>query len=143
MFKSDHKRTVLAFFLGICVVLSLGAVTWVPGGGNYGTQNGATNSVSSPTIVSTTSNTVALAANVTAGGYENVRLRLIQNIGTVPVLYCLGGTASASNYHGVLAPGIAARDGLGSVLDLTSWKGSVSVAVESGTGSVSTVEVIR
>ncbi len=76
-------------------------------------------------------------------GNENYHLRLIQNVGTVPVLYSLGSTASSTNYHGVLAAGLNARDGLGSIVDLSNWKGSVSIAVESGTGSVATLDLIR
>lgn len=139
----NNRKTLLSFVIGVITAFSVAAVTWTPGTGNFSVRTGATNSVTEPALISTTSNTVAFEATVSSGGPENVRLRLLQNVGTVPVLYRLGGTASASAYHGVLAPCSTARDGLGSVVNLTAWRGSVSIAVESGTGVVSTVEIVQ
>jgi hypothetical protein len=137
-----NQSTVLGFTLGILLLVSLGAVTWTPSGGNYGVVGGVTNAAAMSPVITTTSNTVALAATASTGGPERLRVRTLQNIGTVPVMYAYGSTASTTNLNGVLAPGSAARDGYGSMLYLDTWRGSVSIAVESGTGVVATGEVI-
>jgi hypothetical protein len=129
----------IGFVIGITLLISRGT-TYTGSGWSSG---GATNIVSDPSIISTTSNALALVTITNTWGNENIHKRTIQNVGTVPVLYCLGTTASATNYHGVLAPGSVARDGLGSVLDVSTWRGSVSVAVESGTGVVAAFELIK
>lgn len=43
---------------------------------------------------------------------------MVQNVGTVPLLYAINTVAGAEGYHGVLAAGVATEDGLGSVLSL-------------------------
>lgn len=141
-------RTSKAILVGLTAGLLVNVIAltlaWTPSTGVFSVSGGVTNQVSAATnIISTTSNAVAMPACASTGGPESVRLRLLQNVGLVPVLYCLGGTASAANYHGVLAPGLAVRDGLGSVVNLTAWRGSVSIAVESGTGTVVAVEVVK
>jgi len=119
---------------------SVQATTWVTAGTNL-----TANVVSAASLGSTTTNAVALPYADTTGltAAENLRVRFIQNVGTVPLLYCLGGTASVTNYHGIIAAGTVARDGLGSVAHLENWRGSVSVAVESGTGAWVAVEVVK
>lgn len=138
-----NTKAMMAFLAGVAVALSVAAVTWTPSTGTGSVVGGTTNLVSEPTLISTTSNAVAFTATESSGGIENKRIRVLQNVGTVPVLYRLGGTAAADNYHGVLAPCTAARDGLGSVVDLSAWRGSVSIAVESGTGEVAAIEIVH
>lgn len=138
----ESKLTLVGFIAGVLVTFSIGAVSWTASTGSHSTVGGVVNQVSEPVIISTTTNAVVFDATVSTGP-ENTRTRTVQNVGTVPVLYRLGGTASDTEYHGVLAPGSAARDGLGSVLDVSTWRGSVSIAVESGTGVVVATEVIK
>ena len=99
--------------------------------------------VSAPNLVavSTTATTAILARTNDPAGHSF--LRVMQNVGTVPVLYALGSTVAVTNYHGVLAPCSAARDGLGSLVDLSYWRGTVSVMCESGSGTVSAVEILK
>ena len=44
---------------------------------------------------------------------------IIQNVGTFPIFYALNTIAGPNEYHGILAAGNAAQDGLGSVVDLS------------------------
>ena len=71
---------------------------------------------------------------LTAAGAEqafandnDVALRVLQNCGTVPVYVCIGDTASAVNFHYILAACSATDDGLGSVMDCSKYKGAVSI----------------
>lgn len=50
----------------------------------------------------------------------------LQNVGTNPVLYCYNDDCTATMYHGVLAGGSAAKDGLGSVLNLDFTKRNIT-----------------
>ena len=64
--------------------------------------------------------------------------RLIQNIGTDPILVHVGGQGvldlvNAGNFEAVLAGGSADNDGLGSQIDLSNVNGRVSIMVETGT----------
>ena len=138
----ESKVALLAFTVGALVTLSIAAVSWTASTGSHSYVGGTQNMVTEPVIISTTTNAVVFDATVSTGP-ERIRQRTIQNVGTVAVLYRLGGTASDTEYHGVLAPGSAARDGLGSVLDVSNWRGTVSIAVESGTGVVVATEVIK
>jgi N-methylhydantoinase B/oxoprolinase/acetone carboxylase alpha subunit len=88
--------------------------------------------------VSTVAATIPAVANVGNGKLK----RVLQNQGTQAVLYSLGGTASATNYHGTLAGGTGAKDGKGGSVDLSDWPGAVSVITEASTSVVSVQEII-
>jgi len=98
-------------------------------------------SVVAPQIVTVTGTAqyVFTASDVRTQG--RVFVRTIQNTGTSPVLYAIGSVASASSYHGVIAAGSTARDGLGSVVDLSRFPGRVPVVTESGTSTICLVEL--
>jgi hypothetical protein len=97
--------------------------------------------VVAPHVVTVTTDAqyVFTASTVRADG--RVIARVIQNTGTVPVLYAIGSVASTTSYHGILAGGNAIRDGLGSVVDLSKYSGQVSLITASGSSTVCLVEL--
>lgn len=103
------------------------------------------NAVSSPLLVTATAtNVVTLFSTNASRTAGRVLLRTVQNVGTVPVLYLIGSTnVSATNYHGVLAGGAAARDGLGSLLDLSRAPWPVSFQCESNSTVLCGVELTQ
>lgn len=71
---------------------------------------------------------------LTASGAETafpdsdaIAFRVLQNCGTNAVYVCIGDTASANNFHYILAACSAQDDGLGSVMDCSKYKGAVSI----------------
>jgi len=102
----------------------------------------ASRTVVAPSIVTVTTDAqYVFTANTTYLNFGRVLKRAIQNTGTNAVLYAIGSVASTSNYHGILAGGTAVRDGLGSVVDLSSYPGQVSIVTESGSSTVALVEL--
>lgn len=126
-------------FIGLAIALLAGIAA---------ATDPASTSVSTPHIVSVSGTPANAFTNSTFTAREDVTIsrrfvRTLQNVGTTPVLYALGSTVATTNYHGVLAAGTDARDGLGSLVDLSNWRGSVSVMCESGSGTVVTIEITR
>lgn len=101
-------------------------------------------SVSSPSLVTvTTTAQTVFTANATQD-VGRVLVRTIQNTGTVPILYRIGTSdASAAAYHGVIAAGSVAKDGLGSILDLSKVPFPVSLITESSTSVAALVELTQ
>lgn len=58
---------------------------------------------------------------------SNTALRFLQNCGTNVVYVAIGSVASTTNFHFIVAGGSAADDGLGSLIDVSKYKGAVSV----------------
>lgn len=58
---------------------------------------------------------------------NGVALRFLQNCGTNAIYVAIGSAASSTNFHFILAGGSAADDGLGSIVDVSKYKGSVSI----------------
>lgn len=131
-------KTVWPAFLGLVagslIYFTLGAVLTGP----------SSETVSTPIILNAIStgatNILATRTNDPAG---RTLFRTLQNVSTIPVLYALGTNASLSNYHGILPPGTTNRDGRGLVVDISPWRGPVSIVTESGTGTVSAVELLK
>lgn len=101
--------------------------------------------VSAPSVVTVTGTAQYVFTTNPSVTDGRVLSRTIQNTGTAPVLYAIGTVVSSTNYHGVLAGGLADRDGLGSLLDLSRFPGRVSVMVEGEevTGTVALVELTQ
>ena len=99
--------------------------------------------VTAPQLTTVTTNAQTLFTERESPQNGRVLIRTLQNTGTTPVLYALNSTASATNYHGILAAGLVVRDGLGSVVDLSNWRGTVSVVTETGTSVVSVFELTQ
>ena len=73
-----------------------------------------------------------------------VLYRSIQNTGTNAFLYLIGSTnVSSTNFTGVVAGGLAVRDGRGSIVDLSRVPWPVSLTTESGATTVSVVELTQ
>ncbi len=109
--------------------------------------NNIAQAVSAPSInqvLPGSTNIVTLFALNTAEFDGRTILRTVQNTGLCPVLYSINTTnISTTNYHGVLAGGSAARDGLGSVLDLSNIPFPVSFYTETATGVLAVVELTQ
>ena len=60
-------------------------------------------------------------------------IRTLTNIGTVAVLWRIGGTPSIDSYHGVLKACSAVNDGTGGSVDLSRFFGDVYIAPITGT----------
>jgi len=109
--------------------------------------NNIAKTVSSPLVQSVppgTNNIVTLFSLNTAEFDGRTILRTVQNTGICPVLYSINTTnVSTTNYHGILACGSAARDGLGSVLDLSNIPFPVSFYTETATGVLAVVELTQ
>lgn len=58
---------------------------------------------------------------------EGVAMRFMQNCGLEPVKVCIGDTATADVFHFILAGCSAVDDGLGSIVDVSKYKGKVSI----------------
>ena len=70
---------------------------------------------------------------------EGVCLRFMQNCGTVPVKYLISNEdAAADKFHGIIAGGSVVDDGLGSIVDLSRFKGRVSIFGVGGNPRVAT-----
>lgn len=113
---------------------------------NYGAfvrLNHLATDVSSPSVITVTTNAQTLFSERLSGSDGRVLLRTMQNTGTKAVIFAIGSTVSLTNYHGILAAGSVARDGLGSVVDLRNWRGTISVMTETGTSTVSLMEMIQ
>ena len=93
--------------------------------------------------VTNTTPTTAFSTN-TSTTTGRVLCRSIQNVGTNAFLYLIGSTnVSATNFTGVVAGGAALRDGLGSILDLSRVPWPVYMKTESGSTTVSAVELTQ
>lgn len=98
--------------------------------------------VSAPYITNITTSVTTLFSTNRAILDGKVLHRFVQNNGTVPVLYAINYTnVSATAYHGILAPGVSLRDGLGSVVDLSAVRFPVSFRTESGSSEISIIEM--
>jgi hypothetical protein len=98
--------------------------------------------VSAPVVTNITTTVVTLFSTNKAQLDGKVLNRFVQNHGTVPVLYAINFTnVSATAYHGVIAPGVALRDGLGSVVDFSAIRFPVSFRTESGSAEITIVEI--
>lgn len=71
-----------------------------------------------------------------------VAIRSLHNVGTLPVVWAVGNVPTAGNYHGVLAPGLASDDGLGSYKDFSNFKGAVFVLGIGGNPRLATFEAL-
>lgn len=100
-------------------------------------------SVSSPNVVTVTTTPQTVFTQNLALTDGRVLVRTLQNTGTTPVLYAIGATVTGTAYHGILAGGSVAKDGLGTVLDLSRVRGTVSLMTESGTSTVAVVELTQ
>ena len=86
--------------------------------------------------------TVFTTNNVLTRG--RILYRGIQNTGTNAFLYLIGSTnVSSTNFTGVVAGGLAVRDGCGSMVDLSRVPRPVSLTTESGATTVSVVELTQ
>ena len=106
------------------------------------------------TITNTVATTIWTNANnsVTQG---RILYRGIQNTGTNAFLYLIVGpnlagstnaaltNVSSTNYTGVVAGGLATRDGVGGIVDLSKVPWPVSVITESGVTAISAVELTQ
>jgi hypothetical protein len=134
----------MKYLLNIALVLGLAfAATAQPAPGALVRVNAKAEAVAVPQILAVSNAVVTVFGtnNSTSGG--RVLLRTLQNTGTNAVLYLINpsSTVSSTNYHGVLAGGVAVRDGLGSVLDLSKVPYPVSLITESANGT--TVAVVE
>ena len=134
--------------LGIIGLLGLTALYALPADTTFyysGTQNISqvhTVTAKVPRLVTVTNGPVSVAA-MTSSLFGATVTRTIQNCGTNAILYCLGGTVATTNYHGAIAGGNAVRDGLGSVLEISKWPGTVSMMTENGTATAAVTELIH
>ena len=86
--------------------------------------------------------TVFTTNNVLTHG--RILYRGIQNTGTNAFLYLIGSTnVSSTNFTGVVAGGLAVRDGRGSIVDLSRVPWPVSLTTESGATTISVVELTQ
>ena len=59
---------------------------------------------------------------------DTVAMRFLQNCGTNAVKVAIGDTAASTDYfHFIIAGGNAEDDGLGSIVDVSKYKGAVTV----------------
>lgn len=58
---------------------------------------------------------------------NGVAMRFLQNCGTNAVYVAINSVASPANFHFIIAGGSVADDGLGSIVDVSKYKGSVSI----------------
>lgn len=134
--------------IGILATFSLTALSVIAADATYyfsGTKNisqVATVTAKAPQLLTITAVATSVPA-MTNSLFGATVTRTIQNCGTVPIYYCLGGTASSTNYHGILAGGVAEKDGLGSVVNISAWPGAVSLKTEAGTATVVITELIH
>lgn len=135
---SKHWRAGLA----LAAIAAWAALEFLPNRAQTATDPSSA-TVTAPNIVSVTNTPVNAFASHTNDWAGRQVIRVMQNTGTQPVLYALGSTCATTNYHGVLAAGNATRDGLGSIVNLSSWKGSVSVMCETSSGTVVTMEILK
>jgi hypothetical protein len=71
-------------------------------------------------------------------------VRTLQNTGTVPLLYAINQSdVTTASYHGVIAPGSVARDGLGSIVDFSHIPYRVAVKTESSSTTVALVDITQ
>ena len=89
-----------------------------------------------PNLASVTT-TSSLAVNKN----DNRHTLLIQNVGTEPVLLNLGGTASTSAYHIVLAEDSGAREGAGGAVEIDQFIGEIYAIVEANTSVLAITEL--
>lgn len=59
-------------------------------------------------------------------------LRVLQNCCIYPIKYAVDTDVAAESFHGILAGCTAQDDGLGSVVDLSRFKGRISVMATGG-----------
>lgn len=85
--------------------------------------------------------TVASTANTPILEAKNgVAKRSLHNVGTTVVVWKVGGVPTVDDYHGVLAAGSAANDGLGSLQDLSDFKGDIYIISLTGAPRVCVFE---
>lgn len=61
-----------------------------------------------------------------------VSIRTLANVGTVAVMWRIGGTPTTDSFHGVLGAGNTANDGFGGTVDLSRFRGNVYIAPITG-----------
>lgn len=71
---------------------------------------------------------------------DNIAIRYMQNCGNMPVKYAINTEVAAESFHGILAGGTVADDGLASVIDLSRFKGSIYAMSTGGDLRIATVE---
>lgn len=70
---------------------------------------------------------------------DNVGFRYLQNCCAFPVKYAIDTDAAAESFHGILAACVATDDGLGSGVDLSKFKGRISVMAIGGALRIATI----
>lgn len=90
-----------------------------------------------PNVRSVTSST---AVEVFTAGVGNT-IKMVQNNGTNALLYGIGVVPTTSSYHGTIAGGTRARDGLGTSVDFSAVSVPIYVITESGTTEISVLEL--
>jgi hypothetical protein len=126
--------TILGLILASAIYFGIAATITGPAG----------ESLSTPIVTNAVSGSATTILTNRVGdpaGYTLVRT--LQNVGTVAVLYALGTNASTSSYHGILRGGTTNRDGTGGTVDLSHWRGLVTIITEGGTGTVSATELLK
>jgi hypothetical protein len=109
---------------------------------NYVRIQQAADTVSAPSLVSVNdSNAVTVYSTNASRSVGRVLYRSVQNMGTIPVYFAINSTVSATNYHGILRPGIRMADGLGAILECGDTPFPVTLLCTTpGTTTVSVIE---
>lgn len=144
------KLLFLLFLLAALPAFSQGA---------WSRENHLAEAVSTPRVLTISNAPVLLfGTNDAAAADGRTLVRKVQNVGTSPFYYLLHGTnhlttnivthtlatnISTTNLHGIVAGGVAANDGLGSILDLSRWRFGVWAVCPSGNTTLIITELTQ
>lgn len=142
-FSTVIALTAFAFIAVLGLVAATVGPPYDAGGGGYVRVNHLAVNINTPAPITVGTEPVTIMTERISGAQGRVLVRTVQNTGTVPVLFAIGSTVSATTYHGVLAGGAVAKDGLGSILDLSNWRGTVSFMTESGETTLAPMEMTQ
>lgn len=137
-----NARWLAAGALAFALLTSHLALSALAADGPLVRVNHLGDTVAAPYVTNVSTTVITLFSTNKSELNGRVLVRTVQNNGTTPVLYAINFTnVSATAYHGIIAPGVASRDGLGSVLDLSAIRYPVSFRTESGSSEISIVEI--
>ena len=81
-----------------------------------------------------------VSKEVVAANADRISVTL-QNCGTEPCIFRLGGTVSTAAYSFVLSDGTAARDGLGASITIENYTGAITGICEANDTTISVLEI--
>jgi len=142
----NKTHSGLGFYYAVCEGNSLLVISTIPGAG--GNQFPISTNAASKVVVPATFTgghdkaqvleapadpLIVTGINEAKDAYNNPDLLLknmyIQNLGVTPIKYAMNSTATALNFHGIIAAGSSIDDGTGAMMELVNTSAIVQVSL--------------